>query len=76
MMAKMIDYTREQMEKPPLDRVEYNLVLLRDAVHLLARRVEALSGSECMGNVSLVPVQTARYTRIRDDEESSEKETG
>ncbi len=24
MMAKAIDYTRDQLEKPPLDRVEYN----------------------------------------------------
>lgn len=69
MMAKVIDYTREQLEHPPLDRVEYNLLVLRDAVHALAREVEAMRGRECPSatDIELVPVQTQRYTRIKQD---------
>ena len=67
LMAKAIDYTREQMEHPPLDSVEYNLLVLRDAVHALAREVAVLRGRVCTNasDIQLVPVQTKRYTRIK-----------
>jgi len=71
MMAKLIDYTRDQMERPPLDRVEHNFLLILDYVHDLARRIEDMDNVKCMRNISLVPIQTERYTRIKTKPQSN-----
>jgi hypothetical protein len=67
MMAKAIDYTRDQLEKPPLDRVEYNLILLREAIEVLSRNLSETTGKRCSvsSKINLVPVQGERYTRIK-----------
>jgi hypothetical protein len=68
MMAKAIDYTRDQLEKPPLDRVEYNLVILRDAIESLSSNLAQATGTMCplSTKIKLLPVQGPRYTRIKD----------
>ena len=64
MMAKALDYTRDQLESPPFDRVEYNLLQLRDAIEALA--VHVASGTRCHAatEILLMPIQPPRYTRI------------
>jgi hypothetical protein len=71
MMAKAIDYTRDQLEKPPLDRVEYNLILLREAIEALSRNLSESTGKQYSTSINLVPVQGERYTRIKVAEKSN-----
>jgi hypothetical protein len=68
MMAKALDYTRDQLERPPLDTVEFNLLKLQAAIKALAAQVATLAedGKVCetVAEMRLMPVQGERYTRI------------
>ena len=78
-IARAIDYARDQAEKPPMRSVELNLLALRSGILLLSdelRRAKLeLDGSATCRvcdliekTTQLVPVQGSKYTEIVDEE--------